>query len=344
MMTSEAEAKRSRTTIWRRLASPRGRLASALIAAAVLFALPERLVEPLRCRWRSLLRPAQVVASDAVEFARNQWNRMQASWADGRRLMENERQIGTLRDENRRLAQALTAAQLSHDEARDSRSLASPSEPLLRTEAVEARVLGQTAQTFLRGRDLLDFGARRGATHGSLVVDSDSADGGAMSRGGALLDAGADLGLREGRLVIAGRRVWGKLAAVGPQTSVVERLTDRGYRDTVQLVRRDGAAGDESRFGPRGLLVGNGEPLCRIEMIETTEPVAVGDEVWTIADGVVTSPLVYGRIVRVEHPAAGSHWQCWMAPAIGSEIPERVAVLKLELNAARLAKQLESRL
>jgi hypothetical protein len=72
-------------------------------------------------------------------------------------------------------------------------------------------------------------------------------------------------------------------------------------------------------------------------MVETTEPVAVGDEVWTIADGVFTAPLVYGRIVRAERPAAGSHWQIWMAPAIGSEIPERVAVLKLELNAARIA-------
>ncbi|HEY2148716.1 MAG TPA: rod shape-determining protein MreC [Pirellulales bacterium] len=262
---------------------------------------------------------------------------MQASWADGQRLVETEREIGTLRDENRRLAQALAAVQLSHDEASGSRSLALPSEPLLRFEIVEARVLGQTAQTFLRGRDLLDFGARRGATRGALVIDSDSSDGGVIDRSGALLDAGADLGLRAGRLVIAGRRVWGKLAAVGPQTSVVERVTDRGYRDTVQLVRRDGTAGDALRLGPRGLLVGNGEPLCRIDMIETTEPVAIGDEVWTIADGVVMSPLVYGRIVRVERPTAGSHWQCWMAPAIGSELPERVAVLKLELNAARVA-------
>jgi cell shape-determining protein MreC len=344
MTKSEAAQDRSRPTMLRWLTSPPGRLAIVLAAAAVLSALPGRLVEPLRSAWRSLLRPAQVVTSDTVAFVHSRSDRLQASWASGEQLVERDREIAALRDENRRLLESLEAARLNHDDSQNPAS-ASPTERLLRAEAVEARVLGQTAQTFLRGRDLLDFGARNGATRGALVIDGDLASGvSGGDRNGAILDAGADLGLRAGRLVLAGRRVWGKLAAVGHETSVVERLTDRGYRDTVQVVRRDGAGGGESRFGPRGMLAGNGEPVCRIEMIETTEPVAVGDEVWTIADSVVTSPLVYGRIVRVERPTAGSHWQIWMAPAIGSEIPQRVAVLKLELNGARVAKQLESRL
>jgi cell shape-determining protein MreC len=325
------------------LALPTGRLGIVLAAAAVLAVLPERLIEPLRSAWRSVLRPAQVVTSDTVDFVHSRWDRLQASWAGSERLVENEREIAALRDENRRLSVSLEAARLNHDDSQNPAS-ASPTEPLLRAEAVEARVLGQTAQTFLCGRDLLDFGARSGATRGALVIDSHPATGGGGDRNGAILDAGADLGLRAGRLVLAGRRVWGKLAAVGPQTSLVERLTDRGYRDTVQLVRRDEAASGELRLGPCGMLVGNGGPFCRIEMIETTEPVAVGDEVWTVADGVVTAPLVYGGIVRVERPNAGSHWQIWMTPAIGSEIPQRIAVLKMELNGARVAKQLEPRL
>jgi cell shape-determining protein MreC len=277
------------------------------------------------------LRPGQVATTEVVDFTSQRWERLQASWAGGERLVENEHEIEALRAENQRLSHSLEAArhgydQLSPDRPHDSDSLASATEPLLRAEAIQVRVLGRTAQTFLRGRDLLDFGARSGANLGALVVDGN----------GALVDAGADLGLRPGRLVLAGRRVWGKLAAVSSQTSSVERLTDRGYRDTVQLVRHDPAGGDV-RPGPRGMLAGNGEPLCRIELIETTDPVAVGDEVWTIADGVVTSPLDYGRIVRVERPAAGSHWQIWMAPAIGSDVPQQVAVLKLELNTARIA-------
>jgi len=318
-----------------RLASPRGRLVVVLAGAVMLYVFPERLVEPIRAAWTSLLRPAQIATTGTLDFARSRWNRLQASWAAGERLAESEREIETVRDENRRLEEALKAAAVNRDDSREPANGAAPSEPLLRVDAVEARVLGRSAETFLRGHDLLDFGAGKGATPGALVVDGGFVSGG--DRSGALVDAGADLGLRPGRLVLAGRRVWGKLAAVGPQTSVVERLTDRGYRDTVQIVRREAADTGSARLGPRGMLVGNGEALCRIEMIETTEPVAVGDEVWTIADGVITAPLIYGRIVRAERPAAGSHWQIWMAPAIGSEVPQRVAVLKLELNAARFA-------
>src|SRR5260221_130904 len=114
--------------------------------------------------------------------------------------------------------------------------------------------------------------------------------------------------------------------------SVVQRITDRGYRDAVQLVRQDDGAGAPGRLGPRGVLVGNGDTVCRIELIETTEPVSVGDDVSTIADGVVSAPLIYGRITRVERPTAGAHWQIWMEPAIGGDVPRHVAVLKLELN------------
>jgi hypothetical protein len=85
------------------------------------------------------------------------------------------------------------------------------------------------------------------------------------------------------------------------------------------------------------VLVGNGDALCRIELVETTEPVSVGDQVCTVADGVVPTPLVYGHITRVEAPAAGAHWQIWMQPEIGADVPRQVAILKLELNPARIA-------
>src|SRR5438876_196046 len=77
---------------------------------------------------------------------------------------------------------------------------------------------------------------------GALVVDGGAKMDSLLDRASPLLDAGADLGLRSGRVVLSGRRVWGKLATVGPHTSVVQRITDRGYRDAVQLVRRDAGA------------------------------------------------------------------------------------------------------
>ena len=100
--------------------------------------------------------------------------------------------------------------------------------------------------------------------------------------------------------MLAGSRVWGKVADVGPHTCTVRRITDAGYRDLVQL-----ATSREGRlhFSARGVLVGAGERLCKIELVETTEPVAVGDLVFTADDGVLQSPLLYGKIVTARSQA-----------------------------------------
>src|SRR5258706_605343 len=87
-------------------------------------------------------------------------------------------------------------------------------ELLVRAAAVEVRVLGQMAQIFLRGQDVLDLGSRSGAARGALVIDGGAKTDSLMDRANPLLDAGADLGLRSGRVVLSGRRVWGKLATV----------------------------------------------------------------------------------------------------------------------------------
>ena len=127
--------------------------------------------------------------------------------------------------------------------------------------------------------------------------------------GALVIDAGRDLGAEPGRVVLAGRRVWGKLATVGPHTSVVQRITDRGYRDTVQLARRDTGQlahreGEQLRLGPRGVLVGSGDPLCQIELVEATEPVSVGDEVCTAADGACRLSSMGGSFASSARSAA----------------------------------------
>ena len=337
-MTSDGPSHRSLSERLRWLTTPRGLLTVLLVAAAGMHLMPERIVDPLRGAWSALLRPAQIVTTSAMDFTRDRWARVQASWADGERLVESEQEIVELREQNRRLTAAVAAARVGELDAAEGGSTGAPSEPLLHAEAVDVRVLGQTAQTFLRGQDVLDFGSRAGAARGALVIDGGSKTDSPIDRANPLLDAGADLRFRSGRVVLSGRRVWGKLATVGPHTSVVQRITDRGYRDAVQIVRHDNGAGAPGRLGPRGILVGNGEALCRIELVETTEPVSAGDEVSTVPDGVIPAPLVYGHITRVERPLAGAHWQIWMEPAIGADVPREVAVLKMELNAARIAE------
>ena len=323
----------ARKTPWRdrlrKLTTPRGSLGVLLVAATALYFLPSRLTEPARNAWSILLRPAQAITGTAVDFARDKLARLRAGLADADRLAEAERQVAELQQQNRRLESALDAARIKQSDSAADGSSGSATEPLLHSEALSARVLGNAAQTFLRGHELLDVGSRAGASPGALVID----DGTASTAAKPLIDAGRDLGVEPGRVVLAGRRVWGKLASVGQYTSVVQRVSDRGYRDTVQLAHRDG---DQLRLGPRGVLVGGGDPLCQIELVDATEPVSVGDEVCTAGDGALPT-LIYGRIVRVERPVGGAHWQIWMQPAVGADEPREVAVLRVELNPSRMA-------
>ncbi len=186
---------------------------------------------------------------------------------------------------------------------------------------------------FLPPRELLDVGKSQGVKSRALVVDD--TDLTLKSSAAPLLDEGRDAAVQTGRLVLAGSRVWGKVGEAGPHTSTVQRVSDAGYRDLVQLARqRDG----KLQFTGRGVLVGHGETLCKIEMVEMAQAITVGDLVFTVDDGVLDAPLFYGRVARVERKPAAAQWEIWMEPAVDSRMaPAHVAVLKMDLNPVRLA-------
>jgi cell shape-determining protein MreC len=150
-----------------------------------------------------------------------------------------------------------------------------------------------------------------------------------------ILDRGRDAAIAADRLVLAGSRVWGKVAEVGQHTCTVKRTTDAGYRDLVQLAT---PREDQLQFVARGVLVGQGTLLCKIEQVETTEPIAIGDLAFTVDDGVVDAPLLYGRVVRLGRKPGQAHWEIWLEPAVPAALPPaHVAVLKMELNPTRIA-------
>jgi cell shape-determining protein MreC len=314
------------------LRTPLGGAALLLVAAAVLHSMPARFTDPVRDAWMTFLRPTVAIADGAIDFTRDRVAWLQAALADGRRAAEAEQQAIELKARNDRLAAALDAARRFPVHTDAGMQSASSTAPLLQTNAVAARVLGQTAQSFLRGRELLDVGSRSGVAVGGLVLDSEAP----IDKATSMIDAGRDLELQPGGVVLAGRRVWGKLASVGSHVSVVRRITDRGYRAEVQIVHGDADNEAPQRPSPRGMLVGTGDRLCRIELVDASEPVSVGDRVYSESDGALPEPLVYGEIVRVEEPRDKLHWQIWMQPAAGSEAPREVAVLRTELNPTRM--------
>ena len=309
-----------------RLAAPGTALALGLVAAAAMMALPERWTGRAKMAAASILRPAHRVVLDGRQCVGRA-----IAWARSRldaaaQLDEARGQCQRLREESLRLAAALEA-----ERSRRVSSLPDPAveatERLLTTRCIPARVLGQQARAFLQRQHLLDVGDREGVQPDALVID------------GRLqwIDRGRDADLEAGQLALSAGRVWGKIAEVGAVTSLVRTVTEPGFRDLVRLAT-PGADGAPVRWGPEGILEGTGEPLARVRRVEATEPVALGDLVYTASGrGVLPRPLLYGRVVRLARPVGASHWDLWIEPAVRPGQPEQVLVLRTELNPRRVA-------
>ncbi|MBX9788699.1 MAG: hypothetical protein K2Y37_07260 [Pirellulales bacterium] len=351
----------------RRRASRVGLLLWPLCAAALLL-LPDRATSAARWAWQRAIEPARSAVSRAcdqsVDYARA-WG---ATWGDAR-------EVADLRLEVERLQAELAELETGHRVALAATSFGSqgntPADPkaalldkpavapadvansvagvidpgslgstpasvrpatgsadaLLRAAAVEARVLGPLAQAWLVERRQIDRGRREGVQDGALVLTPTR----------TLLDRGRDAALTIDHVVLAGGRVWGRLAQINEWTSEVRRVTDEGYRDLVELRASGGKRA--SVVAPRGILEGHGGTLCRVRLIAADEPVAVGDVVVSAsAQGYCDGPLVYGEVERAECPAGANHWDVWVRPAFDPQkVPDRVAVLRVEFNPARVA-------
>lgn len=300
-----------------RLTSPAGTLGMGLAVAIALALLPGRWTGTIRGAAATLLRPGQVAAGGLRRHGHGATARIGSHFQTAARLAEAEGELRRLKQENRRLAAELAAARNRPSGPADDAG--EDQQRLLTARCVPARVLGRQARAFLARRQLLDVGSREGIEPDALVVD-----------GPGLIDRGRDADVQPGQRVLAGCRVWGKIVELGAHTSAVRSVTEPGYRDLVQL-------GDPA--GPQAVLEGTGQPLVRIRLVEVTEPVSVGDAVYTATGkGVLPAPLLYGRIARLERPVGAAYWEIWMQPAVAEE-PERVAVLRVELNPVRVAER-----
>jgi cell shape-determining protein MreC len=195
--------------------------------------------------------------------------------------------------------------------------------PLIETQLVSARVLGQQARQFLTSRALLDVGNRAGLENGAVALDA------------PLLDVGEASGLAPGRMVLDWSSIVGRISEVGRHTSCLQRITDESYRDLVRIVQvRDGS----KLPGARGLLVGSGDGMCRVRMVDISQPVAVGDVV--VADGlggIVSTPPRYGTVARVAQSPGSAHWDIWVQPDADVRNLDVVSVLKTDVSAVRVA-------
>lgn len=313
-----------------RLASPAALLAVGVVLGVGFVLAPASLSDAAKGRMAALLRPGQLGVLSLRERGGRVVALVETHFHTAAQLAEAQHQRERLEQANRRLAAELAAAERrSPDPAHDPTGEAAGEEagPLLLTRCVEARVLGQQARAYLGRHHLLDVGSRAGVEPDALVLDAPP----------GLIDQGGNAGLEAGQLVLSQGRVWGKVVDVATATSTVRTVTEPGYRDLVQLAGPK-AGNRHPPAGPQGILEGTGEPLARVRLIEVTEPVAVGDLVYTAgAQGLLPQPLLYGRVVRVQRPVGAAHWDIWMEPAVAPGRPEQVAVLRTELNPVRVA-------
>jgi cell shape-determining protein MreC len=307
----------------RRRRVPAVQLGLACGVALALALLPTSLSQPLKHAAQSVLRPGQIAAVEARAWCDRRVSAWRAGSASAEQLAALESETEMLRRRNAQLTEALDIA-LSRREALAAEDHPPPGEPLLLPELLTVRVLGRQSRAFLTQGQTLDAGAAEGLLPRDLVLEDST----------PLVDRGRVDGLEPGRVVLAGRYVWGRIDDVGPHTATVRRVTDPGFRELVQLARGFDA---DRPAGPRGILEGTGDGQCRIRLVETTAAVSEGDLVLsTGGEGVLEAPLIFGRISRVEHQPAAAHWDIWMEPAARAE-PTSVAVLRIELNQARLA-------
>jgi len=314
-----------------RLTSPGGVFVLALLAALLMMFLPARIVDVAKSALADAIAPGGRLALSVRRGGQRIETLVVSHFHTSGRLAKVENELERLDDENRRLRERLAAARaavglssLAADE-KDGPS-GGDAESLLRAKCIPARVLGHQAKSYLARIGLLEVGSASGVGPGSLVVES-------IDHSDLLLDRGEDTHLEPGRLVLAGRRVLGKVGRVGRHTCTLQTVTSLGYHDLVMLTGPDG-----KRLGPEGILEGTGGPLARLQFVETIEPVAEGDLVWSIsAKGILPTPMLSGRVVRAGQPPGATLWEAEVQPAIDMRRVERVLILQAEVNPQRAA-------
>jgi hypothetical protein len=291
-----------------------------------LLALPQ----PQADAFRSFVRDGAAPGERALLVLRDRWRslRTDAGAADhmppNAHLTEElqfwRRRALQLQAQSARLQQQLSAARRGALPPFET----SPVEPLVVPGLVEARVLGRerAALEQLAGR-LVDCGGLQGVAVDDLVLDADQTH----------LDAGSASDLAPDMPVCSGRRVVGRIKHAGRWTSTVQWLTDPGFRGHARLIR---GSAQGPVYGAEGVLTGNCEGACRLELIPATAPVSIGDYVYTVAPPVSSSePFCYGRVAAAELAPGASHWTITVAPAIGDERFETLQVLRELPNPAR---------
>ena len=303
----------------------------ALIGAGLLLA-PDAVANRVRGAVLDALRPAWVATHSAIESLQGHSvdNFVISATKNGRDSDELASAIEIERERNRALQ--IRLAQMIERQSMIETGAAAPTNPerLLVPSLIEAAVLGNTVADQWCAGKFLNHGENNGLREHELVLS-------ARKTRKTLIDLGDDADLSPEDALLLGRCVVGKVEHVGRWTSTVQLVTDAQYRGRAQLIREttDGlfVFGDA-----RGILKGQGGPLCKLEGIPAECSVHIHDEVYTAErDGILPTPLYYGQVIEANLGPDDREWTVLVKPASLPTQLTTVHVLRLSLNPHRLA-------
>lgn len=310
------------------MSSMSGPLTCVLVLVGVgLHFAPETVVVKVRAVVADSLRPGQLAVRQATDFIRgngrlNSGKPNQPSEEDLLRVQLHEEQTRTA---TLQMQLAQMADQHSRQESLPETIRSLP--PLVTSSLIDATVLGDAVAEKWRKGKLLDRGQTSGVRETELVVKSNH----------GLVDVGRDANLSPEDGVLLGRCVIGKVERVGRWTSTFLMLNDAGYRGRAQLVHQTQTG---YVFGAKGILEGQGEPLCRLKGIASTDSVAVGDAVYAATrDGVSSTPLYYGRVVEASLGPSDSEWTVLVQPVPVPSDLQHVQIMRTAVNTERLTAE-----
>ena len=232
------------------------------------------------------------------------------------KLQDLEQQRRELLIENARLHNRLR-------QLRDSNGYSNHHAPLAGFDLISARVLSRHGMPRSLRQAMIDAGRAHGLTRSELVLDGQ----------GILLDQGVQNGISDGRPVLAGSVVLGRVDQVGRWVSQLMPVTDKSYSDRVRLVRRSTHG---TQMGAEGILEGTGD-ACRLCGIPDTASVAAGDEVFSAdVNGMSGPQLYYGTVVAANFEASAG-WSILVRPSILLSDVDHLAVIVPKLNAGRIS-------
>jgi cell shape-determining protein MreC len=286
-------------------------LAACLLGAAMFAVLPASATTPIRDIIRQAVAPGQRLVTSAVATILSRWQKMldEKLSTQQQQLYQLHGEIAQSQFRERRALLAAESASQELDSVR--RNGASPfavqtAQPLLRTHAIRATVLGREILSELKSRRILDRGNTDGVAADLWVLNGEF----------PIVQAGSELSVADGLPVFAGRCIVGRIVHAGRWTSSLQFVTEPGFRARAVIARaNDDGPGNSPKpfsFRAEGLIEGRSDlkqqGLCGLAQIPATEQVDVGMPVYSPPGHAVDAPMLFGHVVSAEVPPGALHW------------------------------------